>query len=439
MLISFGLPVSGSWATPETITHVARRADELGYHGVWTFQRLLSPVDNSAGETYRSVHDPLVTLGYAAAVTRRVRLGVAIINVPFVSPILLARQATTVDILSGGRLDLGLGLGWSPDEFEASGVSLRQPGPAIRGVPVRAAYNMDETRLSRTRVSSTASHRREWTWKPVQRPHPPILLGGTAVAALRRVGRLGDGWISSSRADLATIGESIAVVRQAAEQAGRDPSALRFICRGPTLVREEEPADRRRLTGTVDSIRTDLAALAEQGVTEVFLDLNFDPRIGSPTPTRPNPPPRRPRPRVPRPGGPIRPAPAHPERPPLVALGVGASGGRRGGRGRDGGNGGAAADADGHDGGQQAEDAGRDPGRVVVAGEVAHVSRRRWPRSPRRSGGRRRPSRTRWGVGAEVSPTAQGDRRRHGGDPVEAVEDDEDEHAGVRGGRDQSG
>src|SRR5215471_8595731 len=118
--IGFALPVSGSWATPANIVHVARRAEELGYESLWTFSRLLSPVDASMGEMYRSVTDPMVTLGFAAAVTTEARLGVAVVNMPFLSPVLLAKQAATVDILSSGRLDLGLGLGWSDDEFIAS-------------------------------------------------------------------------------------------------------------------------------------------------------------------------------------------------------------------------------------------------------------------------------------------------------------------------------
>jgi probable F420-dependent oxidoreductase len=292
--IGFGLPVSGSWATPENILHVARRADELGYHSLWTFQRLLSPVDGAWGEMYRSVQDPLITLGYAAAVTTRVRLGVAIINLPFVSPILLSKQATTLDILSGGRLDLGLGLGWSELEFVASGVDMRHRGRRAEEyiAALRALWTDDVVehegefyRIPRSRVEP----------KPVQRPHPPILLGGTAAVALRRAGRISDGWISSSRADLDTIGESVTLVKQAAAEAGRDPEALRFICRGSVkvravrdeavpgeAVRDEVLADRGRLTGSLADIRTDLADLAEQGITEVFIDLNFDPRIGSP-------------------------------------------------------------------------------------------------------------------------------------------------------------
>jgi probable F420-dependent oxidoreductase len=282
--IGFALPVSGSWARPDTIAHVAGRAEELGYHSLWTFQRLLSPVDNSWGEMYRSVHDPLVTLGYAAAVTRTARLGVAVVNLPFVSPALLAKQSTTVDILAGGRLDLGLGLGWADEEFLASGVSKQRQGRrADEFIAVLKALWTDEV------VSHEGSFYRvpaaRMDPKPVQRPHPPILLGGTAAPALRRAGRLTDGWVSSSRADLDRIGESIEIVRTAATEAGRDPAALRFVCRG--VVRVGPDADlaetpRRRLTGTIEQIASDLEPIAAQGITELFVDLNFDPRIGSP-------------------------------------------------------------------------------------------------------------------------------------------------------------
>jgi probable F420-dependent oxidoreductase len=279
--ISFGLPVSGSWATPDNILHIARRAEELGYQALWTFQRLLSPVDGSWGEMYRSVQDPLITLAYAAAVTSRIRLGVAVVNLPFVSPILLGKQAATLDLMSGGRLDLGLGLGWAEDEFTASGVSSKTRGRRAEEyiVALRALWTEDVVehegefyRIPRSRVEP----------KPAQRPHPPILLGGTAPAALRRAGRISDGWISSSRTDLNHIGGSVATVRQAALDAGRDPDALRFVCRGVVKVRDDGGPDRAPLTGSLAAIRSDFALLAEQGITELFLDLNFDPAVGSP-------------------------------------------------------------------------------------------------------------------------------------------------------------
>jgi probable F420-dependent oxidoreductase len=278
--IGFGLPVSGSWATPDTIAHVARRAEELGYHSLWTFQRLLSPVDASWGEMYRAVHDPLVALGFAAGITERVRLGVAVVNLPFATPVLLAKQAATVDILSGGRLDLALGLGWADEEFVASGVSKRRQGRrAEEFVAVLKTLWTDDVVSHEGEFYHVPPTRMDP--KPVQRPHPPVLLGGTADPALRRAGRLTDGWVSSSRADLDRIGESIELVRGAAAEAGRDPADLRFVCRGVVRVGvTEEP--RRRLTGTLEEIAADLPAVAAQGVTELFVDLNFDPRIGSP-------------------------------------------------------------------------------------------------------------------------------------------------------------
>jgi alkanesulfonate monooxygenase SsuD/methylene tetrahydromethanopterin reductase-like flavin-dependent oxidoreductase (luciferase family) len=120
--------------------------------------------------------------------------------------------------------------------------------------------------------------------KPVQRPAPPILLGGTADAALRRAGRIADGWISSSRQDLTAISTSIGTIRDAAEQAGRDPASLRMVVRGVVQLGDDVRDDgvRRPLTGTAEPIRDDLGRLHEAGVTEVFLDLNFAPRVGSP-------------------------------------------------------------------------------------------------------------------------------------------------------------
>jgi alkanesulfonate monooxygenase SsuD/methylene tetrahydromethanopterin reductase-like flavin-dependent oxidoreductase (luciferase family) len=118
--------------------------------------------------------------------------------------------------------------------------------------------------------------------RPVQQPRPPILLGGTVQAALRRAGRLADGWISSSRTDLTAISDSIRTVRNAADEAGRNPADVHIVVRGVLKFGPEGGPDRTPLTGSAEQIRDDLARLAEQGVDEVFLDLNFDPDIGNP-------------------------------------------------------------------------------------------------------------------------------------------------------------
>jgi alkanesulfonate monooxygenase SsuD/methylene tetrahydromethanopterin reductase-like flavin-dependent oxidoreductase (luciferase family) len=109
-----------------------------------------------------------------------------------------------------------------------------------------------------------------------------VLLGGGAESSLRRAGRLADGWISAALADLRRIEEPIGVVRQAALDAGRDPDRLRFICRGPVRLGPPGGPDRRPLTGSIEQVRDDLDELAGKGVTEVFLDFNWDPDISAP-------------------------------------------------------------------------------------------------------------------------------------------------------------
>jgi probable F420-dependent oxidoreductase len=272
--LGFGIPDAGPWATPENQVRVARRAEDLGYHSVWVLQRLLNPTALDI-ETYRNCPDPLVTLAYLAAHTTRVRLGVAVVNLPFFSPPLLAQQAATLDRVSGGRLDLGLGLGWLPEEFAASGVSMERRGArADEFIRVLNALWTEDIVDHAGEFYQVPSSRLEP--KPLQTPRPPLLLGGGSAAAYRRVGRLADGWISASAHDLGRIGEPIEVIKASARDAGRDPQALRFIVRGVVRVREAGRPGRRPLSGSFDEVRGDLTGLAEQGVTEVFVDLNFD-------------------------------------------------------------------------------------------------------------------------------------------------------------------
>ena len=284
MKIGFGLPVSGAWATPDNISRFATLAEASGYSSLWTFQRLLIPEGSAMEPVYQSVLDPMAALAYAAAVTSRIRLGVAVINAPYVSPGYLAKQAASVDVLSGGRLDLGIGLGWMPEEFMMTGASMERRGARTAEYvrALRAIWGEQPVEFSGDfyTVPRGAVHPR-----PVQPGGPPVLLGGTAPVALRRVGRISDGWVTSSRADLSGIAGSIQIVHDAAADAGRDPSALRIICRGVVRWGSEARDDaghRRLLSGDSEQIRQDLTWLGGQGVTEVFCDLNWDPLVGAP-------------------------------------------------------------------------------------------------------------------------------------------------------------
>jgi probable F420-dependent oxidoreductase len=276
MIIGCGAPVAGTWATPGYLGEFAERAEQAGYASLWSFQRLLVPEGSRMEPVYQSVLDPMVALGFAAARTSRIRLGVALVNLPFVSPLLLAKQAASVDVLSGGRLDLGLGIGWLPEEFTASGASTARRGARTEEYLAVLRTLWDDEISSFDGEFYTVPAGRQYP-KPVQRPGPPVLLGGMSRPAMERAGRLADGWITSSRADLSAIKEAADVIQQAAAQAGRGP--VRIICRG--VVRAGGDGD-RLLSGDYDKIRADTAWLAEQGVTELFYDLNWDPLIGSP-------------------------------------------------------------------------------------------------------------------------------------------------------------
>ncbi|HEY7813667.1 MAG TPA: TIGR03619 family F420-dependent LLM class oxidoreductase [Nakamurella sp.] len=278
MHIGFAVPVAGSWATVENQLTVARQAEALGYRSLWTLQRILNSPDPD-DTSYRNVPDPLLTLAYLAGHTTSVRLGVAVLNLPFVSPALLAKQTATLDRISHGRLDLGLGLGWMPSEFVASGVSTARRG--VRAEEYLAVLTALWTgRAGPFDGEFYALPDVVMTPTPVQHPRPPILLGGASETALRRDGRLADGWVSASGHDPHQLRPAITVVRQAAEAAGRDPDTLRFVCRVALGGPVHGPGS--PLSGGYHQIRYATAWLADQGVTELFYDPNFDPAITGP-------------------------------------------------------------------------------------------------------------------------------------------------------------
>lgn len=297
-LLGFGLPVSGSWARPSTMLQVARRAEQLDYHALWTFQRLLVPaagtidpawdernnpaVRSADDPAYRAVHDPLLPLALVAGHTDRIRLGTATICALFTPPPVLATMLVTLDHLTGGRLEVGLGIGWLPQEYVAAGVPQERRGARFEEYlhVLEALWTQDPVEHHGAFYDVPRSHPGP---APIQRPRPPLLLGGAAPAALRRAGRVADGWIASSRQDLEDIGAAIDVVRDGAREAGRDPGAVRVVVRGLVdLLDRPAAAGRAALQGSVEQVREDLVTLRRRGVTEVFVDLNFAPQVGSP-------------------------------------------------------------------------------------------------------------------------------------------------------------
>src|SRR5690348_707610 len=157
---------------------IARRAEDLGYSSLWSFQRVLFPADGRLDQSYRDVLDPVVALTYVAAHTDRIGLGTATICAPFTAPALLAKAMTALDVVSGGRLTVGLGSGWLPQEYAAAGVPFARRGARMEEYLrcLHALWTQDPVEFAGEFYTVPRSHVGP---PPVQRPHPPVLLGGT--------------------------------------------------------------------------------------------------------------------------------------------------------------------------------------------------------------------------------------------------------------------
>jgi alkanesulfonate monooxygenase SsuD/methylene tetrahydromethanopterin reductase-like flavin-dependent oxidoreductase (luciferase family) len=195
------LPTFGPHAGPEAIVTVARAADRLGLHSVAATERLLLPAgegwDNAYGLPDAYVWEPIEVLTWAAAHTERVRLATGIVNALFQPPIVLARRLATLDRLSGGRLDVGLGQGWLPEEFVATGVPTDRRGRGFEDhlAAMRACWGPDPVEhRSDDYVIPTA----KVGPKPVRGADIPLLIGAVARPAVERAARLG-GFVTGVR------------------------------------------------------------------------------------------------------------------------------------------------------------------------------------------------------------------------------------------------
>ena len=221
-------------ADPAVIREWTLAVEEMGFGYILAYDHVLGArpghpalVGSRFGFTSKSmVHEPLVLFGYIAALTRRVELVSGILILPQRQTAVVAKQAAEVDVLSGGRLRLGVGLGWNSVEFEALGEEFHTRAR-------RMEEQIEVLRLLWTEELVTF-HGRWHTINdaglnpmPVQRPIP-IWFGAEDDRALERVGRLGDGWIALGRPDEATE-RRVRLVRQSAERAGRDPAAIQLV------------------------------------------------------------------------------------------------------------------------------------------------------------------------------------------------------------------
>ena len=286
MRIGFALGNIGRIGTAEAIATIAQRAEGLGYDSLWTVERLLSAVhpqtpypvtpDGVLPQEYEYVLDPLDTLTFAAAHTSKVGLGTSVLDMPYYNPVVLARRLTTIDILSHGRLRVGLGLGWSKDEMDATGAEMKQRGAkADEFIAVlKAIWTTNPVEFHGKFYQIPKSYISQ---KPIQKPHPPIYLAAFAPPALKRLARMADGWnpVMVPAAGMAQIFEGI---QQTAKAAGRDPSALQLIVRANVVLSEKALGkDRALFSGTLAQVKEDLTSCRQIGAHEVFFDPTFSP------------------------------------------------------------------------------------------------------------------------------------------------------------------
>lgn len=231
----------GLFGMPEGARALAEAADEFGVESLWTVEHVVVPKGYASPYPYSTtgrmpgseespIPDPLVWLAYAADASSRVRLATGILILPQRSPVILAKECATLDVLSGGRLTLGVGIGWLAEEFEAIGVPFEERvGRTEESIQaLRALWSNDETFEGRFyRFHQACSYP-----KPIQANGVPIVVGGHTKAAARRAGRLGDGFFPG-RGDLPALFEEC---RRAAKEAGRNPDSVELTAGGPPTV-----------------------------------------------------------------------------------------------------------------------------------------------------------------------------------------------------------
>lgn len=274
MKVGVNLINFGPSARPETLRRWAQLAEGLGYHHLMTSDHIAVTPDMA--ERYPApLYEPLSTLGWLAGVTERIGIGSTVIILPYRHPLEVARAAANIDRLSGGRFILGVGAGWSKQEFAALGVPVTKRGAIANEYleVIKLAWTNEVASFDGEFVSFADV---QTAPLPAQTPHPPIWVGGRSDGAIRRAVRYGDGW-HPFRLDLPWFRDTgVPALKRSADEEGRPVPALcpRIMLH---ILESPLPEDGRRMgEGSLDQIRADLEALYEMGCAHVVLDTYHD-------------------------------------------------------------------------------------------------------------------------------------------------------------------
>ena len=240
--MKFGLDISnmGPTAQWENIIRMARLAQELTFDSIWVSDHVFLPYRmetrypyNDTGRLPLSPHnnifDPLMTLAFIAGIVETPALGISVLIIPYRNPVVMTKMLTSLDVMSGGRVILGAGVGWMREEFETLGVSYQERGSitdeCIQVFKELCTADEPYFKGKHYQLSNVGFYP-----KPVQKPHPPVWVGGYSLAAMRRAVRLGDGW-NPSNIDPLMLAEKLVTLRRLSREAGRDPDGIEISIR----------------------------------------------------------------------------------------------------------------------------------------------------------------------------------------------------------------
>jgi probable F420-dependent oxidoreductase len=271
--------------------YIAKEAEKEGLDSLWVFERLLWPIkpktpyvatpDGSLPVQYQNVLDPLETLTYLAGHTNEISLGTCLIDMLFHNPVVLARRFATLDVLSNGRAIAGLGIGWSKDEYEVSGVPFEYRGQrADEFLQMLKRIWTDEVVEFKGKFYNILASK--IGPKPVQKPHPPILLGGFSPKTFLRIVNYADGWLPvAGFGPLEQLKQTINSLREDARKANKDPSKIRvFALTYPNVLESSSSSSEQQrlpMTGTIDQIGTDINQIKAMGVEHIIFGHAFSP------------------------------------------------------------------------------------------------------------------------------------------------------------------
>jgi probable F420-dependent oxidoreductase len=264
----FCLPHHRSYATRDLILETARRGEALGYDTIWLSDHIVPPLD----EAFRRVYfEPLVLTGWVASVTERVKIGYSVLVLPYRNPVVLAKQLATIDVMSEGRIIVGIGVGVLEVEYRALGVPFNRRGRLANEYlrAIRELWTNEQPTFHGETVHVEDVYSLP---KPHQQPGPPIVVGGESAAAIRRAVKLGDGWHPSTMS-MPDLAAGIRAYRAMCAEAGRPAGTISYRTRFRFSDNSSTgSADREPFSGTPAEIVDDLHACAAAGVDELNIE-----------------------------------------------------------------------------------------------------------------------------------------------------------------------